>query len=323
MDGVYYDLGHEAVLGSGAASQVEVTELPDFATTSLGLVSHLEGAQELANGVPVAQVMITDDLGAVHSYLLRAGMETSEGEYDQGRIRHNQAKVCRHWPDNPQGKDYVTRLEFGKVVRPQRLAIEYLAPMGRLHLRGASLVDDRTHTFAPLVVSTEGRFRLVHSGDVKIYENLDGPPRAFVVHQVQVLDDEAAIAAMKDPIFRPEEEVILAPEGPGILSLDAPGGDRVEILTYKPEHIVISADLEEEGYLVLTDTYYPGWRAVIDGLDVPIHRADLLFRAVYLPAGQHRVEFVYDPLSLKVGAAISLVALLALLVGLAKLLKSR
>ena len=323
VDGVYYDLGHEAVLGSGAASQVEVTELPDFATTSLGLVSHLEGAQELANGVPVAQVMITDDLGAVHSYLLRAGMETSEGEYDQGRIRHNQAKVCRHWPDNPQGKDYVTRLEFGKVVRPQRLAIEYLAPMGRLHLRGASLVDDRTHTFAPLVVSTEGRFRLVHSGDVKIYENLDGPPRAFVVHQAQVLDDEAAIVAMKDPAFYPEQEVILAPGGQGIPPLDAPGEDRVEILAYKPEHIVISADLGEEGYLVLTDTYYPGWRAVIDGLDVPIHRADLLFRAVYLPAGQHRVEFVYDPLSLKVGAAISLVALLALLVGLAKLLKSR
>jgi len=323
VDDVYYDLSHKAVLGCGAASRVEMANLPGFTTTSLGLVSHLEGAQELINGVPVAQVTITDDLGVEHGYLLRAGMETSEGEYDQGRVRHSQARVCRHWPDNPQGKDYIARLEFGKVVRPRRIAIEYLAPAGRLHLRGVSLVDDRTRTFAPLVVSTEGRFRLVHSGDVKIYENLDGPPRAFVVHRARTLDDEATIAAMKDPAFRPEEEIILAPGEQGVLSLEATGEDRVEILSYEPERIVISAELGEEGYLVLTDAHYPGWRCIVDGLEIPIYRADLLFRAVYLPAGQHRVEFVYDPLSLKVGAAISLVALLSLLAGITKLLKPR
>jgi len=320
VDDVYYDLSHEAVLGFGAASQVEVTELPDFTATSLGLVSHLEGAQELANGVPVARVTITDDLGVVHSHFLRAGIETAEGEYDPGRIRHSLARVCRQGPDHPRGNDYVARLELGGVLIPRRIAIEYLAPMGRLHLRGISLVDDRTRTFSPLLVSTEGRFRLVHSGDVKIYENLDGPPRAFVVHRARILDDKAAIAAMKDPAFRPEEEVILAPGGQVGLSLDATG-ENVEILSYEPERIVISAELAEEGYLVLTDAHYPGWRAVVDGLEVPIYRANLLFRAVYLPAGRHRVEFIYEPLSLKVGAAISLITLLALLVGIATLLK--
>jgi len=68
---------------------------------------------------------------------------------------------------------------------------------------------------------------------------------------------------------------------------------------------------------VLTDAYYPGWRALVDGLETPIYRADLLFRAVYLPAGQHRVEFIYDPLSFKLGAAISLAALLGLVGGTA------
>jgi uncharacterized membrane protein YfhO len=67
----------------------------------------------------------------------------------------------------------------------------------------------------------------------------------------------------------------------------------------------------------LTDAHYPGWRALADSLETPIYRADLLFRAVYLPAGQHRVEFVYDPLSFKLGAAISLTALLGLVVGIA------
>lgn len=317
VDGVYYDLSHEAVLGAGAVSQVKVTDLPDFAVTSLGLVSHLEGAGDLPNGAPVAQVTITDELGAVQSRLLRAGIETAEGEYTAGVVQHDQARVCRHWPDDPQGNDYLARLEFGGALILRQISIEYLAPAGRLHLRGGSLIDDRTATFRPLVVSTGGRFRLVHSGDVKVYENLDSLPRAFVVHRAQVLDDEAAIAVMKDPSFRPENEVILASDGHEVLSPQDDGGAEVELLSYEPERIVISADLAADGYLVLTDAYYPGWRALTDGLEVPIYRADLLFRAVYLPAGQHRVEFIYDPLSFKLGAAISLAALLALVAGAA------
>jgi hypothetical protein len=324
VDGVYYDLSHEAVLGSGAASQVEAAELPEFAATSLGLVSHLEGAQELANGVAVAQVTITDDLGAVQSHLLWAGIETAEGEYGGGGVRHDQARVCRHWPDNPQGNDYVARLELGETLIPRQITIEYLAPTGRLHLRGLSLVDDRTQTFWPLVVSTEGRFRLVHSGDVKIYENLDNLPRAFAVHRARVLDDEAAIAAMDHPSFRPEGEVVLASAiqplpaaGSGDPAGASPDEDEVEILSYEPERVVISANLVEEGYLVLTDTYYPGWRALADGLETPIYRANLLFRAVYLPAGQQRIEFIYDPRSFKMGAAISLATLLGLVAGIA------
>ncbi|MCK4299746.1 MAG: hypothetical protein KAX80_09440, partial [Planctomycetes bacterium] len=219
VDDVYYDLSHQAVLGPEMmASQVKVTELPDFAATSLGLVSHLEGARDLANGVPVAQVTVTYGLGAVQSHLLRAGIETAEGEYAAGGVQHDQARVCRHWPDNPQGNDYLARLEFGEALIPRQISIEYLAPVGRLYLQGLSLVDDRTATFWPVVVSTEGRFQLVHSGDVKIYENLDSLPRAFVVHRARVLDDEAAIAAMKDPAFRPENEVILASGGRGVLS---------------------------------------------------------------------------------------------------------
>jgi hypothetical protein len=316
VDNVYYDLSHEAVLGPGMASQVEVNELPDFSTTSLGLVSHLEGAQDLANGVPVAQVTITDGLGAVQTHLLRAGIETAEGEYVVGAVRHDQATVCRHWPDNSKGSDYIARFEFGEALVPRQISIEYLAPAGWLHLQGLSLIDDRTATFWPVVVSTEGRFRLVHSGDVKIYENMDNLPRAFVVHRTRVLDDEAAIATMKDPSFRPEKEAILAPGGQEFSSLHASGEDMVELLAYEPERIVISANLAEEGYLVLTDAYYPGWRALIDGLETPIYRADLLFRAVYLPAGQHRMEFVYDPISFKLGAVISLAALLALVAGI-------
>jgi len=309
LDGVYYDLGHEAVLGPG--ERLEVADLPHFAATALGLVSHLEGARDLAQGTPVAEVLVADNRGRVQRHLLRTGLDTAEGRCNAA-VAHREARVVRR---SPQGHDYFIHLELGSAIVPRRISIRYLAPVGRLHLRGASLVDERTGTFVPLVVSTQGRFRLVHSGDVKVYQNLDNLPRAFVVHRARVLDDEAAIAAMMDEAFRPGEEVILAEGEP----LEGEGGrDEVEIVLYEPERVVVEARLAEEGYLVLTDAYYPGWRALVDEREVPIHRADVLFRAVRLPAGWHRVEFIYDPLSFKIGAAISLAALLGVVVALAR-----
>jgi uncharacterized membrane protein YfhO len=92
--------------------------------------------------------------------------------------------------------------------------------------------------------------------------------------------------------------------------------DQVTIISYEPERVIIEADLASEGYLILTDTYYPGWRAYVDGKESSIIRANLLFRAIRLSAGQHRVEFSYEPASLKLGAAVSAVTLLGIVVGL-------
>lgn len=85
---------------------------------------------------------------------------------------------------------------------------------------------------------------------------------------------------------------------------------------YEPEKVVVRAALAEPGYLVLSDTYYPGWEAWVDGQPAAILRADLLFRAVALEAGEHVVEFRYRPASLRWGAGISLAALAVLVAGL-------
>jgi uncharacterized membrane protein YfhO len=92
--------------------------------------------------------------------------------------------------------------------------------------------------------------------------------------------------------------------------------DQVTIISYEPERVIIETDLASEGYLILTDTRYPGWRAYVDGKESSIIRANLLFRVIRLSAGQHRVEFSYEPASVKVGAAISSATLLAIVVGL-------
>jgi uncharacterized membrane protein YfhO len=67
---------------------------------------------------------------------------------------------------------------------------------------------------------------------------------------------------------------------------------------------------------VVTDTYYPGWRAFVDGVERPIYPADVAFRGVLLPPGRHTVEMRYEPLSFRAGLAVSAAAL-AVTAGLA------
>jgi uncharacterized membrane protein YfhO len=86
----------------------------------------------------------------------------------------------------------------------------------------------------------------------------------------------------------------------------------VAIRHYAPESVELETTVERPALLVLTDTFYPGWEATVDGRPTPVLRADYLFRAVPVAAGHHTVRFTYRPASVRVGAACTGVALLTL-----------
>jgi uncharacterized membrane protein YfhO len=71
-------------------------------------------------------------------------------------------------------------------------------------------------------------------------------------------------------------------------------------------------NLDDPGLLVVSDSYYPGWRAWVDGNSVAIHRVNYGFRGVVVPAGRHTVEMEYEPASFQVGLFLSLAAAAAL-----------
>jgi hypothetical protein len=85
---------------------------------------------------------------------------------------------------------------------------------------------------------------------------------------------------------------------------------KVEIIYEKNNRLQLLVKSTEDNLLVLSDTYYPGWKAFVDGIPEKIYQANYAFRAVPLSAGTHKVEFIYDPMSFKLGAGVTLLGIL-------------
>jgi uncharacterized membrane protein YfhO len=84
------------------------------------------------------------------------------------------------------------------------------------------------------------------------------------------------------------------------------------LLEYTPNRVSVKADMSSDGFLVLSDLYYYGWRAFVDGAEQRVHKADYIFRAVELQSGEHIVEFIFDPLSFRMGLWTSALAFIAI-----------
>lgn len=196
----------------------------------------------------------------------------------------------------------------------------------------ATLVDNRTGDYVQL---TLGDWRWALSSDIKLYENLsESAGRAFFipVEDVQFFPDswdgsEAALAIMRDPAFDPASAVILSssPETPTADAsstveasaeneADETGEESesneaesesasdpdaaapaISFTTYAPTRVELTVQTERPGYLLLADAYYPGWNATVNGETRPVHRADVMFRAVQVDVGENVVVFEYAP----------------------------
>ena len=156
-------------------------------------------------------------------------------------------------------------------------------------------------------------FQLVwQENDIRIYRNSAVMPRAFFVNRARYLTDDNMLKALGDQSFDPAAEVLLSlpPSREITMSTALPRDQHIEITKYEPEKVQISAVTSGDGMLVISDAYYPGWYAYMDGEEVPIFRANYVMRAVSLPEGHHDIEFRYKPLSVIWGVAISFTTLI-------------
>jgi hypothetical protein len=127
-------------------------------------------------------------------------------------------------------------------------------------------------------------------------------PHAFLVQEARVVSDEEALEAIldEDQAFR---DIAFLATGEPLERLECEGS--VRTVSRGAQQLEFAVDACDESYLVVTDSDYPGWRATVDGKDVPIHRANYALRAVRVPQGAHVVRFEYRPLSFRVGLTLS------------------
>ena len=182
--------------------------------------------------------------------------------------------------------------------------------------RAATPPYEPTPAPAPL---RDQRLREVYSGpDARLYRLEGALPRTWFVPAQRVVEDgDAALDAIGRPGFEPRLTGVTERRVPGVPER-APGGagGSARLVAYERERVVIRSRADRAGLVVLSDTHYPGWKAEVDGEEVPVERVDYLLRGVPVPAGAHTVVFRYAPLSWTIGWAVSLVALLGLAVAL-------
>jgi len=179
--------------------------------------------------------------------------------------------------------------------------------------RGYSLLSVRYILVPPGMdlnagVKTESdRFPIVYQNDAVVYENRAALPRAFVVGQWETAAGpaEARARALSGPFDLRDHAVVEGiPPGAG------GGRGRAEVVTYGARHVTIDTEANGRALVVLTDTFYPGWRATVDDKPAPIYRVDGVVRGVLVGAGRHRVVMRFRPPSQTAGFLIGAVAIL-------------
>ncbi|OGG08399.1 hypothetical protein A2154_02760 [Candidatus Gottesmanbacteria bacterium RBG_16_43_7] len=149
-------------------------------------------------------------------------------------------------------------------------------------------------------------------GPWTIYENTQALPRAYMAYDYQVYKNRREFADIFfRPGFNPQTTILL--EKPPNLSLPKSGHGIVRIGKYEPNLISLEVKTDTDGLLFLSDTYYPGWMAAVDGKPAPILKAHYTFRAIPVNSGSHRVLLEYAPKNIYYGTIISTLSLICLL----------
>ncbi len=240
------------------------------------------------------------------------------------------------------------------VVRIKRVDDLYKALTGAPSISSTSLLDlyGVKYLISVTPIEEDPRFELIYSrleglqgekeellrgNTIKLYRNRNPLPRAWLVRDHRVLDEKSILTILSGKEFNPRKEVLLE-EKPGINPANPPlaksvrletkggesGGKDVEVISEGNNRLQLLVEAKEDSLLVLSDTYFPGWKACLDGNPVKIFRANYNFRAVSVPPGKHEVEFVYHPMSVKLGALGTFLGIIGILVmGFSSRLKRR
>jgi len=178
-----------------------------------------------------------------------------------------------------------------------------------------------THEDTPL---HDAHFHLVWEGEggIRIYRNDVFVPRAFFRYDSGVMPETDFWAGFYDGRVRPGDKVFLSPEpGQRVYPAEkegAPGTSRIVPERYAPEETAYRVSSPRAGFLVVSNTWYPGWACYVDGRRENLLKANGCMWAVGVPAGDHTVRFVFRPAVFKWGMVISMAFLTGIFIRLSR-----
>jgi hypothetical protein len=149
-------------------------------------------------------------------------------------------------------------------------------------------------------------------GEVFVYENTSWLPRWFFVPKivpVGTMEDGYEASRKIDPAREAVVEGIREDEAPASLVEGAePNGDvsrgEVRVALYEADEARLAARCDRDSFLVFSDSWFPGWRAWVDGREVKVYRTDGVVKGIVVPGGEHEVRFEYDPISYRIGLVL-------------------
>jgi hypothetical protein len=166
---------------------------------------------------------------------------------------------------------------------------------------------------------------LLKENTIKLYRNRKHLRRGWFVKEFLILNEKSILATLTSKEFNPQKKVVLEEEPIWTKVPICPDlKNKIDLISESNNRLQFLVKVREESLLILSDTYFPGWKAYLDGKPVKIFRANYNFRAVSIPPGKHEVKFVYHPLSVKLGVLVTSLGIIGILVmGLSSQFKRR
>lgn len=210
--------------------------------------------------------------------------------------------------DNATRSDAVIAPGFGEdgFATPARTKI--------LNAASVRSILDRAENGSTATTFPPGAYETVYNqNDWRIIQNNGAAPRAFLTTQAIAYETrEDFVEKFFSESFDPATQVLLPVMPELTYPLDTAG--TAAISTYEDSAVTMTTSSNSPAVLVLTDTYYPGWKAWIDGNEAPVLRANWTFRAIPVPQGNHTVVMRYEPESFFIGKIISMIGVILLCV---------
>ncbi len=301
--------------------------------TEIAFVSTLANSVDLTDNTPLLKIRLhTTDQKIIERALL-VGRDSSEWAYDRpdvkASIKHQRATVVESYPaEGFEGHRYLARFQFERA-EITRVEIDFAAPSAEIVIARAALHDETSGSSTQIdneELAPERWRKLETFGDIEIYENLRRLPRAWLAEDLQVKSRDEVVQAIQTGQFK--DGTLFDPQKTALLEIEDFGGKEfllppvgklnkaaVQLTQYTPQHIQIETDHNAPSFLVLSEIYYRGWDARIDGAKASVYRVNHTLRGLAVPAGKHRIEFVYRAPSLKTGLLYSALGALILLIG--------